>query len=94
MKKLITNTNFAYLTTVFILIAVIYSFIVNEPIYKVTTFLFEATIIVSIITVAIHLNALKENKVKKKLILLSLVVPVTVIIYYVVGVIYWYNTGM
>lgn len=94
MKKLITNTNFAYLTTVFILIAVIYSFIVNEPIYKVTTFLYQATILVSIITIAIHFNALKENKVKKKFIILSLVVPVTVIIYYVVGVIYWYNTGM
>jgi hypothetical protein len=94
MKRLVTNTNLAFLTTLFILISVIYSFIVNEPIYKVTTFLYQATIMVSIITIAIHFNALKENKEKKKVILLSLVVPVAVTIYFVVGVIYWYTAGI
>lgn len=93
MKRLATNTNLAFLTTLFILISVIYSFIIKEPIYKVTTFLYQATIMISIITIAIHINALKENKAKKKVILLSLFVPVAVIIYFVVGVIFWYNAG-
>jgi hypothetical protein len=94
MKRLVTNTNLAFITTLFISISVIYSFIVNEPIYKVTTPLYQATIIVAIITIAIHFNALKENKEKKKVILLSLVVPIAVTIYFVVGVIYWYNAGI
>ena len=93
MKRWVTNTNLAFLTTTFVLISVMYSFIVNEPIYKVTTFLHQATIIVSIITIAIHFNALKENKEKKKIILLSLLVPIAVIIYHILGVVYWYNSG-
>ena len=75
------NTNLAFLTTIFIFISVVYSFIVNNPIYKVTTFSHQATITISIITIAIHFNALKENKKKKKVILLSLVIPVAVIIF-------------
>ncbi len=83
--KKITNTHIAILTSVFILISVIYSLIVNEPIYKLTSFLHNATMMVSIIALAIHLNALKENKENKKLILFSLVVPITVIIYFICG---------
>ncbi len=94
IKRLVTNTNLAFLTTLFILISVIYSFFVNEPIYKLTTLLYRYTIMVSIITIAIHFNALKENKEKKKVILLSLVVPVAVIIYFVVGTIHWFNSGI
>lgn len=84
MKK-ITHTHLAILTSVFILISVIYSLIVNEPIYKLTSFLHNATMMVSITTLAIHFNALKENKENKKLLLFSLVVPITVIIYFIIG---------
>lgn len=92
MKKF-TNTNLAISTSVFILISVIYSLIINAPIYKFTLFLHNATMIVSIITLAIHFNALKENKEKKKLILLSIVVPIAVLIYFIIGLIYWGNSG-
>ena len=90
MKKF-TNTHLAILTSVFILISVIYSLIVNEPIYKLTSFLHNATMMVSITTLAIHSNALKdikknkENKENKKLILFSLVVPIATIIYFSIG---------
>ena len=94
MKKSITNTSLALLITTFVLTSVIYSFIVNKPIYKVTTFLQQATMIVSIISIAIHINALKEKKEKKKILLLSLMVSVTVIIYLIVGVISWYKGGI
>lgn len=87
MKKF-TNTHLAILTSVFILISVIYSLIVNEPIYKLTSFLHIATMMVSITTLAIHSNALKDikkNKENKKLILFSLVVPIATIIYFSIG---------
>ena len=61
--------------------------------YKFTSFLHNATMMVSIITLGIHYNALKENKEKKKLILLSLVVPIAVIIYMGIGFIYWVSSG-
>lgn len=48
---------------------------------------------VSIITLAIHYNALKENKEKKKLILLSIVVPIAVIMYFIIGFISWFYSG-
>lgn len=92
MKK-VTNTHLAILTSVFILISVIYSLIVNEPIYKYTSFYQNATMIVAIITLAIHYNALKENKEKKKLIIFSLAVPIAVIIYFIIGIVYWANSG-
>ena len=94
--KTFTNTHLAMLTSAFILLSVIYSLIVNEPMYTFTSFLHNATIIVSIITLGIHTNALKENKEnkkKKKQILLSLVVPIAVIIYFIIGIIYWANNG-
>lgn len=87
MKKL-NHTHLAILTTVFILTSVIYSLIVNEPIYKLTSFLHNATMMVSITTLAIHSNALKENKENKetkKLIFFSLVVPIATIIYFSIG---------
>ncbi|MFJ7951312.1 hypothetical protein ACIQZG_07270 [Lysinibacillus sp. NPDC096418] len=84
MKK-ITNTHLAILTTVCILISVIYSLIVNEPIYKLTLFFHAATVMMSIITLAIHFIALKENKENKKLLLFSLVVPIATIIYFTIG---------
>ena len=89
--KIFTNTNLALLTSVLILISVIYGLIVNEPIYKLTSFLHNATLIVSLITLAIHVNALKENKEKRKLILLSLVVPIALILYFIIGFTYWTN---
>lgn len=92
MKKF-TNTHLAILTSSFILISVTYSLITWEPIYKLTSFYQNATIIVSIITLGIHFNALKENKEKKTLILFSLAVPLAVIIYFTVGLIYWYQRG-
>lgn len=94
MKKWVTNTNLAFLATTLVFISVIYSFIANKPIYKVTTFLQQVTIIVSILAIAIHFNALKEKKEKKKIILLSLLVPITVIIYFILGLIYWYKGGI
>ena len=48
---------------------------------------------VSIVTLAIHFNALKENKEKRKLILISLVVPIAVIIYFTIGFIDWTTSG-
>lgn len=92
MKKF-TNTHLAILTSIFILISVIYSLLTWEPIYKLTSFYQNATIIVSIITLGIHFNALKENKEKKTLILFSLAVPAAVIIYCIAGFIYWFNRG-
>ncbi|WP_246938971.1 hypothetical protein [Bacillus pinisoli] len=92
MKKF-TNTHLAILSSIFILISVIYSLIANEPIYKITSFYQNATMVVSMISLAVHYNALKENKEKKKLILFSLVVPITVIIYFIIGIIYWFNSG-
>lgn len=91
--KIFNNTNLAILTSLFILISVIYSFIVNEPIFKFTSFLHTAIMIVSIITLGIHFNALKENKEKKKLILFSLGIPIAVIIYFIIGITYWVTIG-
>ena len=84
-SKIFTHTHLAILTSVFILISVIYSFIVNEPIYKLTLLIHNLTMTVSIISLAIHYNALKENKEKKKLLLFSLVVPIASIIYFIIG---------
>ncbi|WBL17049.1 hypothetical protein [Sutcliffiella sp. NC1] len=92
MKKF-TNTHLAILTSIIILISVIYSLIANEPLYKFSSIYQNATLMVSIITLAIHYNALKENKEKKKLILISLVVPIAVIIYIIIGFISWFNSG-
>ncbi|AST91226.1 hypothetical protein BC6307_08010 [Sutcliffiella cohnii] len=92
MKKF-TNTHLAIITSSLILISVIYSLIVNEPIYKFTSFYQNVTMMVSIITLSIHYNALKENKEKKNLILLSLVVPIAVIMYISIGFISWFNSG-
>lgn len=93
MKKF-THTHLAILTSTFILISVIYSLIAIEPIYRFTSFYHNATMIVSIITLAIHYHALKKDKEKKKLILFSLAVPLATIIYFIIGIIYWYNTGL
>ncbi|WP_341202459.1 hypothetical protein [Planomicrobium okeanokoites] len=92
MKKF-TNTHLAIVTSIFILISVIYSLLAWEPIYKLTSFYQNATIILSVITLGIHFNALKENKEKKTLILFSLAVPASVIIYCIAGFIYWFNGG-
>ena len=92
LKKL-TNTHLAISTSVFILLSVIYSLIVAAPMYKFILFLHSATMMVSIITLGIHFNALKENKEKKKLILFSLVVPITTLIYFIVGIIYMLIRG-
>ncbi|MED4018837.1 hypothetical protein [Sutcliffiella cohnii] len=92
MKKF-TNTHLAILTSIIILISVIYSLIANERLYKFSSIYQNATLMVSIITLAIHYNALKENKEKKKLILISLVVPIAVIIYIIIGFISWFNSG-
>lgn len=83
--KIFTNTHLAILTSAFILISVIYSLFVNEPIYKLTLLLHNFTMTVSIMTLAIHYNALKKDKEKKKLILFSLVIPIFTIIYFVIG---------
>ncbi len=87
--KIFNNTNLAFLTSVLILISAIYSLIVNIPLYKFTLSLHTATMTMSIITLAIHINAFKENKENKerrKLILLSLVVPIAMIIYFAIGI--------
>lgn len=92
MKKF-TNSHLAILTSILILISVFYSLIANEPIYKFTSYYQNATMIVTMISLAVHYNALKENKEKKKLILCSLAVPIAVIIYFIIGIINWYNSG-
>jgi len=91
--KEFTNTHLAYLTSLLILIAVIYSFIVNEPLYEFTYFVSSAVMMTSIVTLAIHFNALKENKEKKGLILVSLVVPIATLIYFAIGLSYIYISG-
>lgn len=93
--KILNHTNLAILTSLFILVSVVYNLIVSEPMYKFTSFLHTATMMVSITTLGIHYNALKENKEnkeKRKLILLSLVVPIAAIIYFTIGIIYSYNS--
>lgn len=89
MKK-VTSTTLAFLTSGLILLSVIYNVSTNQPLYSFTSFLHHATIIVSIITIGIHYNALKENNEKRTLLLGSLAVPIAVILYFTFGIIYIY----
>ena len=95
--KLFNNTNIAFLTSLFILVSVIYSFIVQEPIFEFTSLLHYAISTVAIITIGIHINALKENndnQEKKKIILFSLAIPIAVIIYFIAGIIYLFTSEL
>ena len=89
MKK-VTNTTLAFLISGLILLSVIYNVTTDQPMYLFTSFLHQATLIVSIISVAIHYNALKENNEKRTFLLGSLAVPIAVILYYIVGLVYSY----
>lgn len=91
MKKF-TNTHLAIITSIFTFIAVVYTLIIKDPLYIMTSFYKLAIFIVAIHSLAIHMNALKESE-DKKFILTSLAVPVVVIIYTVIGLIYWANRG-
>lgn len=84
----------AILTSLFILIIVIYSFITGEPLYQLKFVSYRYAIMVSIISIGIHINALFQEKVKKILIKFSLLVPSSVIGYFIIGLIYWYNKGI
>ena len=72
MMKKFTNTTLAFLISGLILLSVIYNVTTDQPMYLFTAFLHQATLIVSIITVAIHYNALKENNEKRLVLLGSL----------------------
>ncbi|GKV63918.1 MULTISPECIES: hypothetical protein [Sporosarcina] len=89
-----TNTKLAILTSVFILASVIYSSLTHKPLYQLTSYLDHATIMMSIITLGIHYNAVKETPGRKRLILFSLSIPVSVIIYFTIGLVYWINNGV
>lgn len=83
----------AVLTSSFILIVVIYSFITGEPLYKLKFFVYKMAVVVSIISIGIHLNALFQDKAQKGLLKLSLFVPSAVIMYFTIGVILWFRSG-
>lgn len=84
----------AILTSLFILLIVIYSFIVGEPLYQLKFALYRFAIMVSILSIGIHLNALFQEKVRKQLIKVSLFIPLAVILYFIIGLIFWYNSGI
>lgn len=91
MKKII-NTHLAIITSIFTFFAVVYTLIIKDPLYIMNSFYKLAIFMVAIHSLAIHNNALKESE-EKKLILISLAVPVVVIIYIIIGLIYWANRG-
>lgn len=80
----------AILTSVFILIVVIYSFITGESLYRLNIASFRFVIFISIISIGIHINALIQEKAKKLLIILSLFIPSAVIVNFIIGFINWY----
>ena len=84
----------AILTSLFILIIVIYSFITGNPLYQLKFASYRFAIIVSIISIGIHINALFQEKVKTIWIKCSLLVPSSVIGYFIIGLIYWYKKGI
>ena len=84
----------AILTSLFILIIIIYSFITGEPLYQLKFASYRFAIMISIISIGIHINALFQEKVKKRLIKCSLLIPSSVIGYFIIGLISWYKKGI
>lgn len=84
----------AFLTSFFILFIVIYRFITKELLYQLKFAVYRYAILVSIISIGIHLNALFTEKEKIYLIKCSLFIPSGVILYFIVGLIVWYNSGI
>lgn len=90
MTKMNANGYLALGTSAFIFLAMIYNFLFNQPIYTMTSFLHNVIIMFSIITLAIHANAIKQNKHLKKAFFTSLVIPIITIIYFFSGIAFYF----
>lgn len=84
----------AFLTSLFIFLLFIFSLIIGESLYFIQFASYKIAVMVAIISICIHIIALFQEKVKKLLIKFSLLVPSAVIVYFIIGFIYWLNKGI
>lgn len=84
----------AILTSAFIPLIVIYSLVMGEPLCQFSLASYKFAIMVSVISIVIHLNALFRQKDMRLLLKFSFFVPLAVIAYFIIGLIHWYISGI
>ena len=84
----------AIVTSVFLIISVIYSVIFNVSLYTLTIVGYRYIIFVSVMSIFFHFIAMFEDKDSKIVVFLSSAVPIAVLSYYVIGLIGWYYRGI